>query len=721
MLRRGEVFAGYVIERQLGRGGMGAVYAARHPRLPKTTALKLLHREMFDDEEIRRRFEREADLVAQLDHPNIITVYDRGIEDERLWISMQFVDGHDSAAVAPSAMSPERAAQLVVQTAGALDYAHARSVLHRDVKPANILLSRSAGIGAGFDERVLLTDFGIAKLLDDTAGLTRTGHLTATLAYAAPEQLTNAPLDHRCDQYALACTLFRLLTGAGPYDAPNLPAVLYGHMHGPIPSPRAARPDLPAGLDAALARAMAKDPDDRFDSCGEFAEAVVRAVRDQGSTAAPEPHARLTSGPAARSMSAGPAPGPAALAPTEPPARPATPPAVTMHATAYRRQLHTQDDVVHGCLLGSAIGDALGAPVENMLLHHIRQRYGPRGVTGAPDTYEGRVSEETQLTLFTVEALVKGSVRARSRGIGGATLGMMQQGFLVWLQGQGVTIPEQKFRPHSSLAAHQELMGHRGTTHAAITALQKAAARREPARPLGTRTEPINNSKGCAAAVRAVPCGFGYAVDRAGESLEHVFELGCDAAALTHGHPSGWLPAGAVAALIYLVGRGAELDDAIDRVRAELARHEHNEETSTALTAAVDLAAATARRTQTMPQPEDFDALGRGWIAPEALGIAVYAALCAQSVGGTPEDIFANGVLLAVNHSGDSDSTGALCGSILGARHGRAAIPGHWRAGLDAAPVIERLAADYCTEFGPNPPRDAHGEPPFDWYARYPG
>ncbi|TQM30855.1 ADP-ribosylglycohydrolase family protein [Nocardia bhagyanarayanae] len=707
MLRRGEVFAGYVIERELGRGGMGAVYAARHPRLPKTTALKLLHREMFDDAEIRRRFEREADLVAQLDHPNIITVYDRGIEDERLWISMQYVDGHDSAAVPPSAMSPERVAQIVVQTAGALDYAHARGVLHRDVKPANILLSRSAGVGTGFDERVLLTDFGIAKLLDDTAGLTRTGNLTATLAYAAPEQLTNAPLDHRCDQYALACTLFRLLTGAGPYDGPNLPAVLFGHLHGPIPSPRAMRPELPARLDSVLARGMAKDPGDRYDSCGEFAEDVVRALRDRGFGGAPERAGRPASGSAVGTSS-------------EPPAARSASPDVTMHATEFRRRMHTQDDVVLGCLLGGAIGDALGAPVENMLLHHIRQRYGPQGVTGTPEHYAGEISEETQLTLFTVEALVKGSVRARSRGIGGATLGMMQQGFLVWLRGQGVTIPEQRFPPHSALASHPELMRHRGTTHAAVTALRKAAARGEPARPLGTRSQPINDSKGCAATVRSVPCGFGYAVDRAGDAIEHVFELGCDAAALTHGHPSGWLPAGAMAALIYLLGRGTELDAALDQVRTELARHEHHEETSAALAAAIELAAATARRTSAMPQPEDFDALGRGWIAPEALGIAVYAALCAQGVGGTPERIFRHGVLLAVNHSGDSDATGALCGSILGARHGRAAIPEPWRAGLDAAPIIERLAADYCIEFGPTPPRDRHGEPTSDWSARYP-
>ncbi|WP_324191974.1 serine/threonine-protein kinase [Nocardia puris] len=192
---------------------------------------------------------------------------------------MQYVDGYDSASVPPTAMSPERAAQIVVQTAAALDYAHARGVLHRDVKPANLLLSRSAGVGAGFDERVLLTDFGIAKLLDDTGHLTRTGNLTATLAFASPEQLTNAALDHHCDQYALACTLFRLLTGIGPYDAPRVGAVVFGHLHAPIPSPRIYRPDLPAELDAVLERAMAKEPSERFDSCGAFADEARRALR----------------------------------------------------------------------------------------------------------------------------------------------------------------------------------------------------------------------------------------------------------------------------------------------------------------------------------------------------------------------------------------------------------------------------------------------------------
>ncbi len=150
MLLPGEVFAGYVIDRELGRGGMGSVYAAHHPRLRKLTALKLLHPEMFGNNETRIRFEREADVVAQLDHPNIITVYDRGAEGEQLWIAMQYVDGVDGADLGPDTVTPERVVKIILQTAAALDYAHGKGVLHRDVKPANILLSRSAGAGAGF-------------------------------------------------------------------------------------------------------------------------------------------------------------------------------------------------------------------------------------------------------------------------------------------------------------------------------------------------------------------------------------------------------------------------------------------------------------------------------------------------------------------------------------------------------------------------------------------
>ncbi|WP_280346101.1 serine/threonine-protein kinase [Nocardia neocaledoniensis] len=276
MLATGDVFAGYAIERQLGRGGMGSVYLARHPRLPRQIALKLLNAELFSDNEIRARFEREADLAARLEHPNIVTVYDRGVDDGRLWISMQFVDGVDAAAI-DHPVPAQRAMRIIEGTAAALDHAHGNGVLHRDVKPANILLTDIDGT-----ERVLLTDFGIARPRDDVHHLTQTGTFTATLAYASPEQLTGAHLDHRSDQYSLACTLYSLLTGVAPFEATNPAVVIQGHLQSPPPSLRSHRPDLPAALDGVLARALAKRPADRFHSCAEFAAAARRALSATG-------------------------------------------------------------------------------------------------------------------------------------------------------------------------------------------------------------------------------------------------------------------------------------------------------------------------------------------------------------------------------------------------------------------------------------------------------
>ncbi|MFD6221588.1 serine/threonine-protein kinase [Nocardia asteroides] len=289
MVSDGTVFAGYTIDRQLGRGGMGSVYLARHPRLPRWTALKLLNQELYADAEIRARFEREADLVAQLDHPNIVTVFDRGVEDDQLWISMQYIDGVDASTLDPRTLPPDRAVQIIGETAAALDYAHRAGVLHRDVKPANILLARSNS-----QERVYLTDFGIARLRDDSGHLTETGSFTATLAYAAPEQLTGAGLDHRADQYSLACTLFSLLTGTAPYEAPSPAAVITGHLQAPPPPMSPRRAGLPAALDPVMSRALAKRPAERFTSCEEFVDAVQRALRT-GTTGA-RPMARPTSG-----------------------------------------------------------------------------------------------------------------------------------------------------------------------------------------------------------------------------------------------------------------------------------------------------------------------------------------------------------------------------------------------------------------------------------------
>ncbi|MFB8008902.1 protein kinase [Nocardia sp. NPDC056000] len=278
MLRSGETFAGYLIERELGRGGMGSVYLARHPRLPRLVAIKLLNRELFGDSEVRARFEREGDVVARLDHPNIVPLFDRGFDDERLWIAMRYIDGPDASTLESANLPPRQAVRIIAETAKALDFAHRKGVLHRDVKPANILIERSDG-----EERIFLADFGIARLRDEGTKLTQTGSFTATLAYAAPEQLSGQPLDHRCDQYSLACTLFRLLTGVVPFDAQHPIAIMQGHLQQPPPPVSSLRPGLPPALDAVMARAMAKQPPARFGSCVEFATAAQQAL-DGGPT-----------------------------------------------------------------------------------------------------------------------------------------------------------------------------------------------------------------------------------------------------------------------------------------------------------------------------------------------------------------------------------------------------------------------------------------------------
>ncbi|MFE3194272.1 bifunctional serine/threonine-protein kinase/ABC transporter substrate-binding protein [Nocardia sp. NPDC059240] len=284
MVRAGEEFAGYLIERRLGGGGMGEVYLGRHPRLPRLIAVKVLARELASEKETRARFEREAELIARLDHPNIVSVHDRGVEGGRLWIAMQYVDGGDASALDPFTLPAEEAVHIIAETAKALDYAHSMGVVHRDVKPANILLTRPP---AGQERRILLTDFGIGRLRDDSAQITRTGMLAATITYASPEQLSGAPLDQRSDQYSLACTLFRLLTGSTPFQAETVAAVIAGHLQQQPPKLADRRPELPAALDAVLARGLAKRPDARFESCRAFAEAAAQALSEVSESTLP--------------------------------------------------------------------------------------------------------------------------------------------------------------------------------------------------------------------------------------------------------------------------------------------------------------------------------------------------------------------------------------------------------------------------------------------------
>ncbi|MEC3955764.1 serine/threonine-protein kinase [Nocardia sp. CDC153] len=272
-LRPGEVIAGYVIARRIGAGGSGVVYAARHPRLPRLTALKILKRdEVVGDADVWRRFEREADIAAHFDHPNIVQVYDRGVADELFWISMQFVDGLDAAEL--HHVSPDRALRIGTEIAAALDYAHGKNVLHRDVKPSNILV---ADPDSGRPERALLTDFGIARLRDETTKLTHTGNISATFAFASPEQVSGKPVGPKSDQYSLACTLFVLLTDQRPFRADNPLGWVHAHTQEPPLRVSEVNPELPAAMDAVFDRALAKDPADRFENCADFAYAATQA------------------------------------------------------------------------------------------------------------------------------------------------------------------------------------------------------------------------------------------------------------------------------------------------------------------------------------------------------------------------------------------------------------------------------------------------------------
>jgi serine/threonine-protein kinase len=280
----GATFAGYRIEGVLGQGGMGTVYLARHPRLPRSVALKLLNREVSTDTELTRRFELEADVVARLEHPGIVGVFDRGTDDGHLWIAMQYIRGTDAAAWNARAHPPATAVRLLGETAAALDYAHSRGVLHRDVKPANILIADAESLR---ESHAVLTDFGIARLTDANTKLTATGAFTATLAYGSPEQLSGAMVDHRSDQYSLACTLFAVLAGRPPFAATNPGQVVMGHISQPPPRLTATRPDLPATLDPLVARAMAKQRADRFRDCGQFITAVREALEGRQSAAPP--------------------------------------------------------------------------------------------------------------------------------------------------------------------------------------------------------------------------------------------------------------------------------------------------------------------------------------------------------------------------------------------------------------------------------------------------
>jgi serine/threonine protein kinase len=290
-LREGDVFAGCRVEAVAGRGGMGIVYRAVQLSLGRPVALKLIASAHAADPEFRDRFEREARLAAAIDHPNVIPVYAAGEEDGRLYLVVRFVRGTDLHHLirAKGALPPARAAALIEQVGIGLDAAHAAGLVHRDVKPANVLISAQG-------DHVYLTDFGLSRLVASDTRLTTTGHWLGTAAYASPEHLRGERTDARSDVYALGCVLHAALTGEPPFPRQTVPAAMLAHLHDAPPRP--SERGLPRAFDGVIARALAKDPADRYPSAGDLGRAARAAAAGEDQ---PTYERSVAKGPAAPS------------------------------------------------------------------------------------------------------------------------------------------------------------------------------------------------------------------------------------------------------------------------------------------------------------------------------------------------------------------------------------------------------------------------------------
>ena len=266
--RIGSEIAGYRIERLLGRGGMSVVYLAHDPRPDRRVALKLIAPELASDQRFRERFLRESQLAASLDHPNVIPIFEAGEAGGVLFIAMRYVEGTDlkQLLAEEGRLDPARAVGIVERVAEALDVAHERGLVHRDVKPANVLIGEQAG-----REQVYLSDFGLTKQQASESGITETGQFMGTAAYVSPEQIEHKSVSGQTDEYALACVLYESLTGAPPFKGESLMGVLWGHMNRDATAASEANPELPVAIDSVVATGMAKEPEQRYATCGELA------------------------------------------------------------------------------------------------------------------------------------------------------------------------------------------------------------------------------------------------------------------------------------------------------------------------------------------------------------------------------------------------------------------------------------------------------------------
>jgi ADP-ribosylglycohydrolase len=342
-----------------------------------------------------------------------------------------------------------------------------------------------------------------------------------------------------------------------------------------------------------------------------------------------------------------------------------------------------------GCLLGGAAGDALGAPVEFMSMDEIRRRYGEAGISGYVEFWSGQgaFTDDTQMTLFTAEGLVLAGERGRGSGPRAisAVIESVHRAYLRWLLTQGeeanwgrARATPEVLKAEGWLIREKGLWARRSPGMTCLAALQSGRC--------GSTSDPINVSKGSGGVMRVAPVGLSYA------DPEAAFLTGCEVAAITHGHPSGYLPAGFLAALVSSLSRGKEFLPALEGAEALLRGWKGHSETLTAVERAAATAAGRSRgETPKLAFPEAIDTLagkedasgpGGGWTGEKALAIALFCALS------FPDDLRA-GVLAAVNHGGDSDTTGAIAGNILGAKLGKGAIPRAWVAGLDMANLVE--------------------------------
>ncbi|HXT94486.1 MAG TPA: serine/threonine-protein kinase [Trebonia sp.] len=274
-LAAGARIAGYLLEERIGAGGMAVVFRARDERLDRPVALKVLAPALASADEFQQRFISESRAAAAIDAPHIVPVFAAGEADGLLFIAMRYVAGGDAGSMLDRAgpLPPDQVAALVSPVAAALDAAHRAGLVHRDVKPSNMLMDVLPGRPA----HVYLSDFGLSKSVAATSSLTAAGTILGTLSYMSPEQLKSEPVDGQADQYALACSAFELLAGSPPFQRDDPAALMYAHLFEDPPQLTSSRPELPPAVDSALARALAKDPRDRYASCGEFADAL-RAV-----------------------------------------------------------------------------------------------------------------------------------------------------------------------------------------------------------------------------------------------------------------------------------------------------------------------------------------------------------------------------------------------------------------------------------------------------------